>query len=109
LSESIPGFECTLRDEGEAVRVVAAGELDAGTADLLAGRVEAALERSPRRLVLDLRELTFMASAGLRLVLRLVERAERDGFELGVVPGPEQGRRVFELTHTDARIPWVEE
>lgn len=106
LSDATPGFECRLHREGDVARVVAVGELDAGTADLLDERVAAALERGPRRLVLDLSELTFMASAGLRLVLRLAERAQREGFELGVVPGPEQVQRVFELTNTHALVPW---
>jgi len=47
------------------------------------------------RLVLDLREVTFMDSTGIRLLLRAREHARRCGAEFGIVPGPADVMRVL--------------
>jgi anti-anti-sigma factor len=49
------------------------------------------------RLVLDLSELTFLDSSGIRLILQARERALRHGADFVLVPGPEQVMRVLEL------------
>lgn len=108
MSQGVPGFDCELHHEGDAARVAPSGELDVATVEIIDRRIEEALAGGVRRLVLDLSGLTFMASSGLRLVLRLAEQSDREnGFDLGVVRGPRQVHRVFELTRTDARVPWV--
>ena len=110
MPNGVPVFDCELRREGEVVRVVPSGELDVASAGVLEQRIEEALNGGAARLVLDLSGLTFMASTGLRQVLRLVEQSGSDpGFELGVVRGPRQVQRVFELTRTDDRIPWLDD
>jgi anti-anti-sigma factor len=107
--QGVPVFGCELRHEGEVVRIVPSGELDVASAVVLEQHIDEALSGGANRLVLDLGALTFMASTGLRMVLRLVEQSDSDpGFELGVVRGPRQVQRVFELTRTDDRVPWVD-
>lgn len=108
MSNGIPGFRCTLKQDGDVARVLPAGELDIATVGLVEDRIEEALTGGARRLVLDLSELTFMASTGLRLVLQLADKAQAGAFELGVVRGPAEVQRVFELTRTHERVPWVE-
>lgn len=46
-----------------------AGELDASTAPLFQAELERAADRKPRRLVLLVKELEFMASAGVRMLI----------------------------------------
>jgi anti-sigma B factor antagonist len=48
-------------------------------------------------LVLDLRNLTFMDSAGIESVLVAQRRAQELGCEFLLVPGPPQVQRVFEV------------
>lgn len=109
MSQGMPGFDCQLHRERDVVRVVPSGELDVATVELVEQRIEEALDGGVRRLVLDLSGLTFLASAGLRLVLQLVDRAADRAFELAVVPGPRPVQRVFELTRTEGHVPWVED
>ena len=106
----MPLLKCELHREGDgAVRVAASGELDVATVGVVERHVEEALAGGAKRLVLDLSDLSFMASAGLKLVLRLAEQSSSGGdFEFGVVRGPRQVQRVFELTRTDGRVPWVD-
>jgi anti-anti-sigma factor len=59
--------------------------------------------------VLDLREVGFMDTSGLRYVLELNDRAARDGFQLRLVRGPAAVQRVFEVSGLDSRLPFVDD
>ena len=83
------------------------GELDILTADRVRSRVADLLEAGFSTIVIDLRELAFMDSTGLRLLLVLHQRARRDGWSLSLTPGPEPVQRVFELTGTSAVLPFT--
>jgi anti-anti-sigma factor len=97
----------TRNDNGVAV-VALSGEFD------LAGveRFEAELRRleseSPGVLVVDLTDLQFMDSSGLRALVMADQRARRTQRRLAIVPGPPAVRRVFEITQLDGRLELVE-
>lgn len=85
----------------------------AGELDLLAAvpvaeellRLEAA---GPDPITLDLSGLTFVDSSGVELLLEAGRRAAATGRDLRVRRGPQPVHRVFELTRTDAALPFVE-
>lgn len=82
-------------DAGGVIRVALTGGLDIATA----GEVDRVLRRTHAPLVvLDLRDLSFMDCAGLRMVLEADARLRLAGGRLVVVHGPSQVRRVFDLT-----------
>ena len=77
------------------------GELDLASAKALEDefiRIEAT---SVSRIVLDLRELEFIDSTGLAVIMRAHERAKNDGHVLRVLRPNGQVGRVFELCHLD--------
>jgi len=85
---------------------VVSGELDLSTVTEL----KAGLERStdaPRMLVVDLREVTFLDSSGLRLLLGLDERQRAAGGRLVLVQGGRRVARVFELTGAGQQFEMV--
>jgi anti-anti-sigma factor len=55
--------------KGDAAEITLTGELDAATAPLFQAELERAAAAKPRRLVLRLKDLEFMASAGIRMLL----------------------------------------
>jgi anti-anti-sigma factor len=59
--------------------------------------VEAEGQKWPT-IVLDMRELTFLDSMALRLVMRTQARAQQDGRRLVIVRGPEFLERVFTVS-----------
>ena len=89
-------------------RVRLAGDLDLSTVPALWTRVEALRGDGSARIVLDLAELDFIDSTGLRLILELHGEAARDGFTLALVPGGDAVQRVFDVTGTAAVLPFIE-
>lgn len=103
-----PQFLCDLaeRDDGFGLKLV--GELDLSTVDVLRRGIEDLFvsDATMRRLVIDLSPLTFVDSSGLACLLKVAERARREGVELELTPGPPSVMRVFELTGTVSVLPF---
>jgi anti-sigma B factor antagonist len=105
----VPGFELTTqRGENGAVRLACKGELDIATAPQVEEELERLEADLPSVLILDLRELEFMDSTGLRTVLAADTRARQAGRRLVVVRG-EAVERIFSHTHVDQRLEIVED
>jgi anti-sigma B factor antagonist len=104
-----PGnFDVETQRQGSALVVSPRGEIDLATVDLVRGAVDAERQQGDD-VTLDLRGVEFMDTSGLRYVLELVQRAERDGFEVRIVRGPTAVQRVFEVSGVEPRLPFVDE
>jgi anti-anti-sigma factor len=101
-------FGCDVQPERDGVRVLPHGELDAATGPALERQIGELRDAGFRRLILDLSQLDFMDSTGLRLILKWDAEARQDGFSIEIVPGPPVVQRVFEVTGTAARLPFVD-
>lgn len=102
-------LELMTETEGTTVRLALTGELDiAGAA-----RVEQELERIERELpptiVLDLRELAFMDSTGLRVIVAADGRAREQSRRLVIVRGTDTVQRIIEMTRLDERLEIVDD
>jgi anti-anti-sigma factor len=62
-------FTATLEGLNEEARITLTGELDASVALTFQKTVEEALTQRPKRLILFMQDLDFMASAGLRVLI----------------------------------------
>jgi anti-sigma B factor antagonist len=99
-------FGVRVSAERDAVRVTPSGELDLATVDQLDGELRELREAGFREFVLDLRELAFIDSAGLRLIIGLDALARHDGLKLALVPGCRAVQRVFELCGVHEQLPF---
>ncbi|MDP1849477.1 MAG: STAS domain-containing protein [Solirubrobacteraceae bacterium] len=100
-------FRVALHPERDCVRVVAAGDLDVATSPALEARLRELREAGFGRIVLDLRELHFLGSAGLRLLVQEHELARRDGHEFALVAGPPAIQRAVQLCGLLDHLPFV--
>ena len=85
------------------------GEIDLSTVAEVQARLDEAVADAPEVLLLDMREVTFLDSSGLRMLLRLDRRQREQGRRLVVVPGGRRVARVLELTGADRELELVED
>jgi anti-anti-sigma factor len=83
------------------------GDLDVAGATVAYKRLLGLTIRPGDRLVLDLSELDFMDSTGIRLILRARDHAIRHGARFAVVPGPRSVMRVLEMVGLDEQLELV--
>lgn len=80
-----------------ALTVSLGGELDHHGARGLMEQVDRLMEQElPRKTVIDLKDLTFMDSSGIAVILRAKRRMEALGGNLVVVNIPKQAAKVLE-------------
>jgi anti-sigma B factor antagonist len=101
-------FRVELHEEADRIRVVPVGELDLATAPIVEERARAAWDHQTPLVVLDLREVTFMDSSGLRLILGWDAESRRDGTAFALIRGDATVQRVFEATLVAERLTFVE-
>jgi anti-sigma B factor antagonist len=82
------------------------GELDLSCEEQFSEAVEPVRHG---RLVLDLRGLTFIDSAGLHMLVRTWLRSREDGFTLEIAGRRDQVAKVFRIAGLDGVLPLVDE
>jgi anti-anti-sigma factor len=97
-----------IEDDGR-LRLRLDGELDLVTAPWLARRLQKIEAGKPPVLVIDLRDLTFMDSSGLRELFSAQRRARAEGRRLALVKGSGPIDRVLEMVRADTAMETVED
>jgi anti-sigma B factor antagonist len=97
-----PEFFCDVRPDRERVVVRVGGEFDVAVAADVAAIVDELLDAGFARIVIDLRELSFLDSAGVHTLASVRRSAGRRGVALSLLRGPTKVHRVLELTATDS-------
>jgi anti-anti-sigma factor len=88
--------------------LILTGELDLASAPAIAQIVPELCASGATEIVLDLRQLAFMDSTGLRTILSSKTTCERHLCEFSLIPGPRAVQRVFELTGLAEKLPFRE-
>ncbi len=96
-STPVERLRIVVEPASDHVRVRASGELDVETGRGLEDTLSE--QRRDSDVLLDLREVGFVDSAGLRVLLGLRQHAARDGWWMTVVPS-EALRRLLAMTGT---------
>jgi anti-anti-sigma factor len=102
-------FGCDVQPNREAAYVIPVGEIDVETAPIVGARLDDLRDAGFRRLVLDLRHVSFMDLSGLHLILGWSAAPSEDGLvSFDVIPGPTVVQRIFHLTKTADRVKFVD-
>jgi anti-anti-sigma factor len=98
-----------VEDGGDAGWTLAlAGELDMANAATLSAELERA-ERDAAKITIDLRELRFIDSTGIAVLVAAHRRLDGDDDRLRLIRSDADGvRRVLELTGLDRELPFVD-
>ncbi len=96
--------------EGEHSTLAVDGELDLSSVPVLAQHIDGQIGDEHKALTLDLSGVTFMDSSGLRLLIELNERAERDAWNLSLIaPKHESANLVLRITGADSALPFEDQ
>jgi anti-anti-sigma factor len=98
---STPSFTTHVEARNGVARLALVGELDMGTAPAFLEQLTWVDQDGASAVMLDLRDVTFVDSTGLRAFLQAYERAKTRGYRLILVGANEHIRRLFALTRTD--------
>jgi anti-anti-sigma factor len=101
-------FQLEQQQYGDTVVVRLGGEFDVAAEEYF-DRIVERLVAEAKAVVLDLSELSFIDSSGLRALLRAWKRSQEDGGSLTIVSGNGQVRNTMRLTGADEVLPLVAE
>ena len=102
-------FQSTLQMlGGNVAQITLAGELDAASAGTFKASIEEAAAKSPSKLVLRVRELKYMASAGLR-VLIFAKQKLGPNVDLQIVGAQPAVKQTIAMTGFDRSVMLLEE
>jgi anti-sigma B factor antagonist len=87
-----------VRHEEDRVVLDLYGELDLASAPFLEQEIERAASGTSAPVVLDLQELQFIDSTGLRIILSAHERSKERGQEFALTRGSQQVQRLLSIT-----------
>src|ERR671914_622107 len=106
----MPNLDFDTSRDGSVAVIATTGELDLSGAAVLEGEIDRLLgDPGVATIVLDLRELDFMDSSGLRLVVVTDMKARAAGRRFALVRGGETVHRVFEITRMSDRLDFVDD
>lgn len=102
-------FRVEVRSQDGAPLLSVHGELDLASSPVLEEELQRAREQRPALIIIDLRELDFMDSTGLSILIRAHQAAEEAGHRLAIVNGSRQVRRLLSLTGVADRLTIVDD
>jgi anti-anti-sigma factor len=108
LRPDVEPFRCEVRAERQAVRICPVGELDMATVPAVDTHLSEQQKAGFKHVTLDLRDVSFLDSSGLRMILEWDSMSRADGFAFSLVAGSPTVQRIFELTGMTERLTFVE-
>jgi anti-anti-sigma factor len=101
-------LQIQIEHRGGQVIIRLIGEFDiAGARDFHRAIMD--IQEEAEIICIDLRALSFMGASGLRSLLEVHGRSQRDGFSMVVLKGPPLVHRVFEMTGVDRRLVIIDD
>jgi anti-anti-sigma factor len=100
-------LQVDVRHDGGRAIVTLAGELDMASVELLQQALDEETLAAEPMLVLDLEQLQFIDSTGLRIILRALERCRARGQDFAITPGSAQVQRLLSITGVAAHLPTI--
>ena len=96
-----PDLEITKEKEAHRVRFILKGRVSLTTAPTLQFQLEEALRKGENRIVLNMLQVSFLSSAGIRIILKTHKRATEKGGSFGIEDPSENVRNVLGMTALD--------
>jgi anti-anti-sigma factor len=102
-------FDIGIRSHGGVTTMELTGEFDLGAEERFEEKLQVALAGMPAHLVIDLREVSFIDSSGIRSLADALSLAREHRIGLSVVRGGDRISRVLQLAGVENVLPLVDE
>jgi anti-anti-sigma factor len=99
-------FRCEVEPHRAEVRIRPVGELDLATVPVVEAQLAELWSVGFKRLVLDLRDVCFLDSTGLRMLMTWSANSAADGMQFGVIRGPDVVERVLAVAGVAERLTY---
>jgi anti-anti-sigma factor len=86
--------------------LILTGELDRRSAHALEAEIERLCEEGVRGITLDLRELTYIDSIGVAVIMFRCGLCKRRGYDFALIPGSRIIQRAFEQSDASGLLPF---
>ena len=96
-----------VRVQGTTTTITPRGEWCFAEQSAARSTIQAALERTPETVVLDLSHLSFIDTSGMHDIMDLHERSTQQSMRLVIIPGPRAVQRPFELLELTDKLPFL--
>jgi anti-anti-sigma factor len=97
-------FRVDIRSQNRTAVVVVSGELDVASGPALEHELARTDASDTQLVILDLRDLEFIDSTGLSILIKAHQQAEASGRRFAVVRGRSQVQRLLGLTGLEERL-----
>lgn len=92
------GIEVSRNEKSTGVFVISvSGSIDTNTYAALEKEIDSTLQNSPKAIVLDMKDVNYMSSAGVRVVLKAKKMLRQNNGEFSLVNLQPQIRKVFDI------------
>jgi anti-anti-sigma factor len=98
-------MEITERRTGDVVTLGLSGRLDATTAKTFEARILAQIESGDRRFIIDLAQLDYISSAGLRVLVLAAKRLDGGKGKIVLCSLKKPVREVFDIVGFSSTFP----
>ena len=101
-------FSVSVDRDNDLATMVIAGEVDLAAIERLEAARAGAVDSGARRMLIDLSDVSFIDSSGLKFLLETHKLAEASGWTLSLTRPRESAMHAFRLTGTDLRLPFAD-
>ena len=98
-------MDITSETDGDLVRFHLVGHVDTTTSDSVTQAVNAAMAAGGRRLIFDMRDVSYVSSAGLRVILIAARQARAVGGGAAVFALQPRVEKIFAVSGFDKVVP----
>jgi anti-anti-sigma factor len=101
-------FQLHVNPRGKTALMQVAGEFDLSAKKKFEAALAEVASTKPDEVILDLRDVSFIDSTGLRMILEAWNQSRRAGFDFAVLQASGQVERIFRETGLDQALPIIE-
>jgi anti-sigma B factor antagonist len=102
------GLTVRVEQDGEALVIRPAGELDLSNTQTLDAELRGAIDDHASEVILDLGGLSFIDSSGLHLLVFATAHSQANGDRLRMRRGSAPVERVIQLSGLDGSLPFID-